>query len=159
MSEATGRHVSKGLIAGVTATVVMSAMMLMKQSMGFMPQLNPIAMLTEMVGASTPVVGWALHFMIGTVMWGVLFALLAPRLPGAMWLRGVLFGIGAWLLMMVMVMPMAGAGFFGLGMGIAAPILTLVMHLVFGAVLGGVYGVLTDGIDPKLAHVTTHTWM
>lgn len=158
MSESTGRHVSKGLIAGFTATVVMSAMMLMKQSMGIMPQLNPIAMLTEMAGASTPVVGWVLHFMIGTVMWGILFALLASRLTGAMWLRGVLFGIGAWLLMMVMVMPMAGAGFFGLSMGIAAPILTLMMHIVFGAVLGGVYRALTSGIDPQLAHVTTETW-
>ena len=144
------------MVAGFTATVVMSGMMLMKQGMGLMPQLNPIAMLTEMVRASTPVVGWVLHFMIGTVMWGILFALLAPRLPGAMWLSGVLFGIGAWLLMMVM--PMAGAGFFGLGMGIAAPVLTLVMHVVFGAVLGGVYGALTHGIDPTLAHVTRHTW-
>jgi len=44
--------------------------------------------------------------------------------------------------MMVAMMPMAGAGFFGMQLGIMAPVLTLVMHIVFGAVLGGVYGML-----------------
>jgi len=38
------------------------------------------------------------------------------------------------------VMPMAGAGFFGMQMGLMAPIMTLVLHLIFGAVLGLVHG-------------------
>jgi len=47
-----------------------------------------------------------------------------------------MFGTAAWLLMMIIVMPMAGAGLFGLGIGIGAPIATLVLHWVYGAVLG-----------------------
>ena len=39
-------------------------------------------------------------------------------------------------------MPMAGAGFFGMQLGMMTPVMTLVMHLVFGAVLGGVYAML-----------------
>lgn len=75
------------------------------------------------------------------MLWGVLFAWLDPNLPGGShWMRGVVFGIGAWLLMMVIAMPMAGAGFFGTAMGLMAPVMTLVLHLVYGAVLGGVYG-------------------
>ena len=50
-----------------------------------------------------------------------------------------MFGIGAWLLMMIAVMPMAGAGPFGLKFGPMAPVMTLVLHAIFGAVLGGVY--------------------
>ena len=42
--------------------------------------------------------------------------------------------------MMVAVMPMADAGFFGLKFGIMAPVMTLVLHVIFGAVLGGIYG-------------------
>ena len=41
--------------------------------------------------------------------------------------------------MMVMVMPMAGAGLFGMAFGVMAPMMTLVLHIVFGAVLGAVY--------------------
>lgn len=52
----------------------------------------------------------------------------------------MVFGVGAWLLMMVALMPMAGAGLFGLGLGIMAPVMTLVLHMIFGAVLGWTYG-------------------
>jgi hypothetical protein len=40
-----------------------------------------------------------------------------------------------------------GAGLFGMNMGIMAPIMTLVLHLIFGAVLGWVYGLLVAWRD------------
>jgi hypothetical protein len=39
---------------------------------------------------------------------------------------------------------MAGAGLFGLDIGMMAPVVTLVLHVVFGVVLGGTYGLLGD---------------
>jgi hypothetical protein len=77
-------------------------------------------------------------------IWGVGFAIVSPYLPGPQWLRGTIFAVCAWLLMMIVVMPMAGAGMFGRGLGMMAPVATLVLHVVFGAVLGGVYGLLSD---------------
>lgn len=44
--------------------------------------------------------------------------------------------------MMVAVMPMAGAWIFALNLGIMAPIMTLMLHVIFGAVLGWTYGLL-----------------
>lgn len=135
-----------GLIAGFAATVVLSALMMMKSAMGLMPQLNAIQMLTEM-GANyaglpaTPMMGWIMHFFIGTVMWGILFALTTNMWPGGSYtVKGISFSIVAWLLMMLVPMPMAGAGLFGLNIGIMAPVATLVLHIIFGAVLGAVYG-------------------
>jgi len=134
---------ARSIIAGFAATVVLSALMLMKASMGLMPQLNVIAMLAHMIGFGGPALGWLAHFLIGTVLWGVLFALLYPSLPGSEpVVKGMVFGVGAWLLMMIIVMPMAGAGFFGLNLGIMAPVMTLILHLIWGAVLGFVYKVL-----------------
>lgn len=131
----------KGLVASLVATVVLSALMLMKQRMGLAPQLNPIEMLTKMAGGSTPAVGWVIHFLIGTVLWGSLFPIFDATLPDSShWLNGIMFGIGAWILMMVLVMPMAGADVFGLALDIDAPIAALIFHLVYGAVLGGTYG-------------------
>ena len=39
-------------------------------------------------------------------------------------------------------MPMAGAGLFGLGLGVMAPIATLMLHWAYGAVMGATYGAL-----------------
>ena len=134
-------NILKGMIAGFVATAVLSGLMVMKTMMGVMPELDVVAMLTTMMGASSPVLGWIAHFIIGTMAWGILFALLDPNLPGGShWLKGIVFGIGVWLLMMIAVMPMAGLGLFGMALGIMAPVMTLVLHIIFGAVLGGVYG-------------------
>ena len=137
----TARNWRKGMIAGLVGTIVLSALMLMKTRMGMMPELNPIKMISEMLGASTLAAGWVMHFMIGTVLWGTLFAWLDPRIPGeGHWLKGIWFAIGAWLLMMIVMLPMAGAGLFGINLGMMAPVMTLIMHIIYGVVLGGVYG-------------------
>jgi hypothetical protein len=137
--------IGRGIIAGFIATIVLSAMMVMKKSMGLMPEIDPLGMITTMAGASSPAVGWIAHFAIGTVFWGVGFAIIAPFLAGPYWARGIIFGVAAWLMMMIVVMPMAGAGLFGLGLGIMAPVVTLMLHVVFGLVLGGVFGFLGNG--------------
>ena len=141
----------RGMVAGFFATIVLSALMLMKAQMGLMPELNVIKMLSNMLGASTPAVGWIMHFLIGTVLWGTLFAWLDPNIPGeSHWLKGVWFGAGAWLLMMIIIMPMAGAGFFGGNMGMMAPVMTLILHVIYGVVFGGVYGLERPETAPEL---------
>ncbi|PIW27892.1 MAG: hypothetical protein COW29_10450 [Rhodobacterales bacterium CG15_BIG_FIL_POST_REV_8_21_14_020_59_13] len=133
------RHITSGLVAGFAATVVLSMMMFAKTMMGIMPELDVIMMLSGMMGAPV-LMGWLAHFMIGTLVWGGGFAILYDKIPGGSALiKGVLFGIAAWLLMMIMVMPMAGAGLFGMALGIMAPMMTLVLHVIFGAVLGLVF--------------------
>jgi hypothetical protein len=148
----TAKNWLKGLVAGFIATVVLSALMLLKQRTGLVPQLNPIEMLTKMAGGSPPAVGWVPHFLIGTVLWGSLFPIFDAKVPtGSHWLNGILFGIGAWILMMVLVMPMAGAGLFGMALGIVVPIATFVLHLIYGAVLGGTYGPSTGIAFARIA--------
>jgi len=132
-------NVKAGLVAGFSATVVLSALMIAKSMMGLMPDLDVVHMLSGMMGMP-PIVGWLVHFIIGTLAWGGGFALAYGLIPGRSSVqKGILFGIAAWFVMMVMVMPMAGAGPFGLGLGIMAPMMTLVLHVIFGAVLGAVY--------------------
>ncbi len=91
--------------------------------------------------------GWLGHFIIGTVAWGGGFVLLYGLIPGGSALiKGIVFGIAAWFGMMIMVMPMAGAGLFGMAFGIMAPMMTLVLHVIYGAVLGAVFRML---VAPK----------
>lgn len=133
-----------GLVAGFGATVVLSAMMVAKSMMGVMPDLDVVAMLAAMMGMPLAL-GWVAHFMIGTLAWGGGFAVLYRLIPGnSPVMKGVVFGAAAWLGMMVMVMPMTGAGLFGMAFGIMAPTMTLILHMIFGSVLGLVFANLAN---------------
>jgi len=142
-------NIKRGLGAGLAATMVLSMIMVAKGMMGLMPELNVIIMLSSMM-KTAPIVGWIVHIMIGMLAWGLGFVAVSKYLPGKTDLtKGIGFGIAAWALMMLMVMPMAGAGFFGLKMGMMAPVMTLMLHVIYGAVLGFVYGRL--GTDKTAA--------
>ena len=133
-------NVGKAMLAAFVATAVLSVLMIIKAMMGVMPGLDIAAMLAKMMGApGMPVLGWVGHFMIGTVGYGIAFALLAGKLPGSLTVQGIILGVMGWLVMMILVMPMAGAGLFGLNFGIMSPVMTLMLHIIFGAVLGWVF--------------------
>lgn len=135
-----------GAIAGLIGTGALSVLMLVKSGMGLMPELDIIAMLSEMMGIGVGA-AWGVHFAIGAA-WGILFALLAPLVPGSgCWMRGAVYSLAPWFAMMVMIMPMAGAGFFGLSTGVAAPMMTLMLHIIFGAVMGAAFGMMARRED------------
>lgn len=134
-----------GLFAGLAATVVLSVLMLIKGMMGLMPDINVIDMLARQMG-SGPLMGWGAHLMIGIIGYGLVYALVFDGLAiGGHVMKGILLGTLGWLLMMVMLMPMMGAGMFGLQMpsGIMVPVMTLMLHLIFGLVLGLSYAKLS----------------
>ena len=128
----------KGVISGLVATVVLSVMMILKAKMGVMPELNIISMLAGMMGGGA-LIGWLIHFMVG-VGYGIGFSQINHLLPSkSLIVKGVLIGILGWLIMMIALMPMMGAGMFAMKMGMMAPVMTLILHIIFGAVLGFVF--------------------
>lgn len=140
---------TKGMIAGFVATLVLSGLLLLKGSMNLVPELNIIRLLTNL-GSIGTVAAWMDHFIVGVVVWGLLFGgydAVASR--PAHWLKGVIFGVFAWLLMMILFMPLAKAGLFGHRLGPMAAVVTLLYHLVYGAVLGTTYGLLTAWVPAK----------
>ncbi|QDE31081.1 DUF6789 family protein [Shewanella polaris] len=138
----------KGIIAGFIGTLVLTGLMILKKNMGIMPGLDPVHMMSTMAAEKMGtevnlMIGWVMHFVIGSVAWGTAFAVLNGVLPGrSQIIKGIVLGVAAWLLMMIGPMPMSGAGFFGLSMGIMAPVMTLMLHIVFGAVMGLVFSKL-----------------
>lgn len=129
-------RLKQAVLAGVAATGAMTALMLMAPMMG-MPPMNIGEMLGSMMGGSL-FLGWMAHGVIGIVFAVIYAAVFAQRLPGPAAVRGMLYGLGPWLMAQVVVMPMMGAGLFS-GSALAAGG-SLMGHLVFGAVVGAVYG-------------------
>jgi len=135
--------VSKGVEAGFVATVLISILMLVQTMAGVAPGFNLIDLIKQ--AANTPdytSVAWIVHFAVGTALWGAGFAALSPHLPGPHWLRGMMFGVLAWLAMMLLFLPAAGMPVFAYGQGTTIPMVGLALHLVFGAVLGETYHLL-----------------
>lgn len=122
--------------AGLLATGVMTAVGLWGAPMMGIPAMNPAVMLAGAMGGSL-LLGWMGHLMIGIVL-ALGFAAVAPRLPGSPWFRGALYGIAPWLLAQVVVMPMMGMPLFSGSMIMAGG--SLLGHLVYGSVLGAIYG-------------------
>jgi len=135
-----------GFIAGFIATVILSLLMMLKAQMGLMPEFNVISDFSQFFKTESPIVGWIIHFIIGSIIWGGLFALFLPFLKGAFWIKGIFFGIIAWLLMMVAYMPVMGHRTFAIELGVQVIMATLVLHIIYGFVLGLSYGFLSKKI-------------
>lgn len=130
------RNWRRAILAGLVATLIMTAVGLWIAPMIGIPRMNPAEMLAGAMGGSL-LLGWLGHLMVGIVL-ALGYALVAPALPGAPWLRGAMYGVAPWLVAQLIVMPMMGmpvfSGSFAMAVG------SLIGHLVYGAVLGGMYG-------------------
>jgi hypothetical protein len=142
MSNAQTASIGRGLLAGLAATIALSLTLLLKQALGVMPQLNLVLELARALGYDRVSVGWTANFVVGVLCWGTLFPIVERRMFFAHWMNGLLFSSVVWLGVMLIIMPAAGAGLFGMHLGIVTPTLTLFLHWVYGAVLGAVYGML-----------------
>ncbi len=129
------RNWGRAVVAGLIGTAVMTAVGLWIAPMMGIPRMNPAEMLADQMGGNV-MLGWAGHLMIGTVL-AVIYAVVAPSLPGVPALRGALFGLAPWLVAMVIMMPMMGMPMFGGAM--AAAMGSLIGHFVYGGVVGAVY--------------------
>lgn len=160
-------RIQKGMIAGFVATVVVSAVDLignLVQNMMHAPGGDRLfhsfaALLAFMSGNvlgsnfGNIWVGWLLHFIIGALVLGPVFATLAPRIPtDTPAAKGILFAVAIWLVMCLTVMPLAGLGIFGLGAGFGTMAWMLVTNVIFGIVLGRVF----DRLHGDVGHLKRH---
>jgi hypothetical protein len=99
------------------------------------------------------------HLSVGMI-WALVYVLMfEQRLPGPGWQRGALFALGPWILSLVVFLPLVGGGFLGLAIGAGPlPIIgNLILHMVYGVVLGEMYalelaeGIGLDGISSQPA--------
>ena len=142
-------NLSRAIAAGFIGTLVMTMIMMFAPAMG-MPKMDIAAMLGSMFAGQPPetgsgawLIGFGMHLMIGVAVLSTGFALVNNYLPTSSPLaRGLFFGVVVWLMAQLVVMPMMGAGFFSShlprGMMMAAG--SLMGHLIYGGIVGLVYG-------------------
>jgi hypothetical protein len=115
---------------------------------------NPVIETTQNV----IVLAIGVNLLVG-LLWAVVYGYDAePRLAklnAPAWLKGMLFAIPPWLLSIVAFFPIMDGGVLGtdIGAGPLPVIGNLILHLVYGAVLGSVYAIeleaWTDGTEAE----------
>lgn len=132
-------RVKKGLIAGFAATMAASLLEVPNMFLNwFDPFQGVIAGMIGMPGNLA--VGWVVHLISGIFILGPLFAILCPRLPtDTPETKGIVFAVGAWLVMMAAIVMFGNYRTFTAGSGFGTIAWLLVTHAVFGIVLGNVY--------------------
>jgi hypothetical protein len=136
------QRITRGIAAGVVATLVMTAVGVFVAPMMGIPPMNPAEMLAGPMGGNI-VLGWMAHLMVGVVLALIYSGLAAPHLPGPPVLRGMVYSLAPWLLAQLMVMPMMGMGLFSGSVVLATG--SLIGHLVYGVVLGAIVGSVGHG--------------
>lgn len=128
-----------GVVGGLAGGVVFGAMMAM-----MMPEIMEMA-IPGMYGLSGALAGWALHLFHSAVL-GVVFAALAgvalgrPASMAKLVGLGVVYGAVLWVVLASFVMP----AWVGAMLPMNPPVpdfnpMSLVGHVVYGAILGAVY--------------------
>ena len=135
---------SRGIAAGFLATCILSVIMLTKR---WLPQFDTVTLLDGIAnslavdaGLPTPLAGWLWHFIVGSLVWGWVYSVMEPILPGRRPLRkGLYFGLMVTLLVWFAVLPLAGAGAFETQFELAPLLVSLVQHVIYGVALAMVY--------------------
>lgn len=144
----TFRKIRNAFIAGFCGTLVHSLLILVHSRSGPLPGFQPNEDmqrgLSWLVGAEVHTgVVWLLSFVNGAIVWGVVFGQTYRFLPGnSPWLKGVYFGVCAWLVMGFLFFPLVDRGVFAakLGLGIAPAMLMLGALLAYSVTMSLVHG-------------------
>jgi hypothetical protein len=156
-----GRATLAGIAAWVVFVIVLDVLPLLE-----VPKLDLPAMLGGLFGWNSIAMGWAILFVAGIVFAFFYAYWWLSRLPGPAVQRGLIYGIVPWLVMMVIVAPLlpvlsptmdarTAPGFFFVNLGLIGIFESLVAFLIWGVVLGVLYGnVAASRTNMALATVT-----
>lgn len=145
-----GDSIISGFIATIAMSVAMAAAFGLSRAIGdrsgsqverwfWALTHNPVVETTQ----NAIVLAIGANLFMGLV-WAFVYGFDAePRLNGPGWKKGMLFSLGPWLLSIVAFFPIMNGGIFGKDIHAGPlPILgNLILHLIYGAVLGSVYAI------------------
>jgi len=137
-------NTTKVITAGIAATAVMSIVAVMVAPMMGMPKMD----FGTMLGTNNPMMampymaGWMMHFVVGIVLTAIYASIFINKLSGSYTVRGIIFAMIPFIIAQSMMMPMMGNGFWSSASEVQMMAImgSLIGHIVFGAVLGTVYG-------------------
>ncbi|HEX5163977.1 MAG TPA: DUF6789 family protein [Thermomicrobiales bacterium] len=155
------RWLSGSILAGFAATIIMSLLLVIAYTLtGYLGDADG-SQLSQWfwnlrnndlaTGAlDIPITAFSINLLAG-LAWALVYGgIVEPRLSGPGWLRGMIFSLVPWLLSLIVFFPAIGGGFFGMDLeaGPLPAIGNLVLHLIYGAILGAVFAIPEVSSNP-----------
>jgi hypothetical protein len=110
-------NLRRTILGGVIGTIIMTLMMYFVSPVMTGHRMDIAASLGSMMWDNW-YLGMMAHVALGAGVFPLVFAyIMYGVLPGAPWLKGLLWGLILWLMAQVVVMPMMGEGIFSSRMG------------------------------------------
>jgi len=137
----------RAILAGLIGTLVISIIYYVSPVFG-VTRPDAVSLLgTTYIGSklhsdqtAIEMLGLFCQVIVGAVVVALIYPRLYPYLPGRGAQKGIALGLLLWLFGQIVTVPLLGGGFFGLEGSIAAPILSLLGHLLYGIILATIYG-------------------
>jgi len=150
MTKSGTDRIWKSLAAGLCGSAAHFGLMFLKSRMGWLPSFHPYEDIQQAIsgvigGSVPPAVPWALSFLNGAVVLGILFGRLYRVLPGRSGAaKGFVFGVFGWVAVGVLLFPLLGQGLFATGAGLGArpALFSLAMLLTYSVIMGIAYSTL-----------------
>ena len=144
-----------GAFAGVIATLVMSVVMMLGFALAphQLAEPLPFALLARVIARVlhrdavdivVVILAIPLHFAYGAI-----WAACAAWSARITWPRGVVVGLGMWLIMAIFLLPLAGDATFSVVSSPIPWVLTLILHIVYGGTFGGIVDRMTRSHVPR----------
>jgi hypothetical protein len=143
----------RGAWYGLLGTIAMTVVMLLFQAAGVIPEPVYLSVLARILSRTHEITTPALiaavpfHLIYGS-LWGGLATITSLEMN---WWKGLVLGFGMWLIMLVFVVPFTVGYGFELVYKPSIWVSTLLMHLVYGFIVGGLAG----RHEPLEAHATS----
>lgn len=148
----------RSAVSGLIGSVAHALLMYFKSWAGILPSFQPYESFQAALGNLTgrdidPLVPWLLSYLNGSTLVGLSFGYLYRRLPtdsGA--LKGLIFGLGGWLVMNLLAFPLIGLGIFATaaGRGPWPALFSMAMLSTYTIAMGTVYSAL----EPRSAVIS-----
>lgn len=144
-------HTRRAIVAGLVGTLALTLTLAWGPTIGAPPLNLPLwdgTFFTLNLGLAVAL-GYFIHFAVGVALAIAYQKWFQHRLSGEGWLRGAVFGLIIWGALMLVGLPifdvldplvenglMSSPGLFAMGLGIAAPVMLLFAHLIYGSIVG-----------------------
>lgn len=127
-----------GFVWGIVATLAMSTLMVTGLVTGLAPMPRPIpeALVSLMIGGAPRPVRMVAALTAHLLYGGLFGAALAGTVRSVSVPKGLGFGVLLWIGMGVVFLPLLSWGVFGTAITPKIAVATLVLHLIYGGVLG-----------------------
>jgi len=128
----------KAIIAGVFGSFALSLIDVLNHHFGLIPGIGPTLVLAKLFPISLSYLFALFHHLIG-ITWGFLFIFLNQYFQKNIILKGILFGLCIWLILMTTLMPYVDAGLFCYKIGLKPLFFALACDICFGIIVSIVY--------------------